>query len=403
MLTLPELSALAERLGLHFLVARLTQRWSLLDDEGVLPSAPLPDRSSTARLLSSLTRLGPSTVLAGAVLDWNATRPVEAGLVARDLLERGVLFDPPRLTALREAAGAASWLPSPTAFANPSLDLHALLATQLGAATLYSSQGELETLVEELSLGAVVELASMAPEFHAFLRSEAGASLLRSSASLLHLARLPSMALLWARLAFELHPGAESFWLLCEIALDAQRPEILSADWLARFADDDLKVYVSIRERLAGRPGRPSGSTRRGVRSTVAMIELGIAPGSPADHRALLEAVLEAEPGWRYAHGVRLLVEARSAPEGDLAPYDLLSRYVDAYGVDFDTWQKAWRASASKSWFVPSLLLLGRELRSCPEVADLWRLLLSALCPQQEFAAGQNALDTQLRAQQTRA
>ncbi len=397
-------SRIAERaaqLGLSMIEAVLAGRKGpLLEYQGSLAPARAPDALDLGAGLSTIARFGGVRGVTGRVLALLELQMGERALIARDLLDRN-FYEGELLQRLREAAGldpSKSLVDLIPAGTSPVAFCKERLAAQTG----YGSIADLERFAEQFSLGAMLELAAFEPTFAEFLETDKGHALLFHNAELFHAARLPRMAWLFARVLHERAPTLSVLELLCEIALDAEAPQAIDEAWFEPFGEAarDLRTYVRLRSAMTGDVERFKSGNTPGHRSAVALIDLGIAPGTPEIHVAQLKRAIAADPHWRYAHSILVEVEARRAEGEILVPFQELNGYVDRHGNDFWTWQKALLPSGVYHWKVPAIRLLGREVEASPDHADLWRQLLSQFCNEDEYRAGLAIIAARLAEQQ---
>jgi hypothetical protein len=392
----------ARELGLEAIAERLPARAALFEFQDALPPVRAPVVGEFDDTLASLARLGPVASVVEALLGHLEHRAGEAAWVARDLLGRG-LFEEELRARLYQAAGLAGGL-ALDQLPPPGESALQFCSDRIGSLTHWESEEDLQRLVEQGSLGAVTELLRLDPRFSEFLHSDAGRTFLHAKAQLYHLARLPSLAVLFAQLALEISPSLASLTLVCEIALDANIPGTVGDRWFEQLGAEtrDLRTYCQLRAAMEGDRRHFAGPKTPGHRSAVPLIDLGIAAGSDEFNLELLRKALAADPTWRYARSILVEAEARRAEGDSLVPFDELRGYVESLGNDFWTWQKPWAVSPPDviTWKAMSMRLLGRELAASPDHADLWRVMLSSLCPEDEYRAGLEVIAGRLREQQ---
>ena len=400
------LSAIAERaaaLGLTMLTANWPQHAELLGMFLVQLEPPrAPTGVETADVLATIARLGPVATIVPRALALFESRPQERALLAKGLLKQG-LFSPSLATQLREAA--RDDIQRRPAMVSALEDLR----LRFGGSLHYSDDKDLEWLIEQGSISAVVEKAALEEDFMAFLRQAPGQALLLRLAQLHQAARLYELAMYPAQLAFELLPTTEALTVVVEIALDAGHPEWIDDASFAALGDDaeGLRTYARLRAAFLGDKSRLQDAVTPQRRATIAMITGGLAHRLTTHEQVTLARyATQEDEHWRFASEALVIAEARnaqpaSAEEESIEPFLALKRHVDRFGNDLSTWHLAWTGSKATMWKAMSLSLLGRELAASLDSITLWKIALSGLCNDEGYRAGVAQLDALITKQCT--
>jgi hypothetical protein len=351
-----------------------------------LTEAPAGDLK---RLLGQMARRGSDPVLVAAV--WKALdgRPLERALVAVDVLAQAI-WPPgdPLLAELRLAAHGLGAARPPAGELGIDLNAHdapALIERHARPARAHATVIELMTHAYAQDLGALAELARRGDDL---LARDATRDSIRAFARLAALARLPTLASVYADWLVRGLGWRAPAIDLCEALFDAGVSHKIPATAIQPgdvpdAEQRDLAEYCLYRAHLgvgdtdtanallvhhmARRPHWIAPS----LRLDVVRAHLGTLYGHGDVTLARVETACADQPLWRYAAQVRAVVAARHAPA---RARDLFHAYLAGFGHDFAT------AFAVIS-LVPELVkrdvarILCREAFHLPHEPAVWRLI----------------------------
>jgi len=339
-----------------------------------------------------MARRGGAPALVAVLLHEWSDRPVELGLAATDLLAmslyaRGDVV----VEALRRAAARVEGLSDAALTALATENLQAL------------DEAALATLVSTHAIGGYEVLRTRGAEDVVRLhRTFVERS--RGFVSLLHLARLESLAAFFLRYLQSADYIVAAPVLLAELALDRGRPVSVTT------TDEDGQGYIAARNAILdgsakGYHARVLAEERRwwslraeAVAKTqpltrMAEAEIGSMLSAMPFPYEVVDRIAVAHPTWRWGARVRAAMHARL---GDAEALPLVADYLARFGSDDDLWRTVFDGDFVSARRQALLALAVQETLRTPHVVANWRALARLLGPDGTLA---QQIDASLLAQ----
>jgi hypothetical protein len=366
-------------------------------DPGLL--APLATESQ--EIINQLRRRGLDPELIRRLLTHFDERPLEAGLIAWDVLCSTLLpleEDAFRAELLERARKVKSVLGGPASPFTWFLRQQSQpLVESLASPPFESLPGD--QLLEAMTRRALGPIDVMRRRIGAHELIKSGfVESTREFAYQLHLCRLSTLAsfylnYLWT--AFDYEPALEScVEVLLDVGADNGLP-ITPRLFIDRHdpMKDDFLGYVHARREMMrnhyGQLWEAMKSLRTdysrppkkylGKRMPLVHLAAGLEMREPPVPFAIIDEIASSHASWRYAHLVRHSYLAAISNIDSEAPVASLDRFVEGFGNELQLWfQSAHFAPTTAQWITPVRARLVRELISLPHDWAVWAGLAGA-------------------------
>jgi hypothetical protein len=394
-----DLAARAKKLGLPRCAELVTDALPAPAPADAGLAAPLATESQD--IINQLRRRGLDPELIRRLLPHFDERPLEAGLIAWDVLCSTLL--PPEEDALRaelleRARKVKSVLPgagSPYAWFRRQKSQELVEAL---AAPPFESVAT-ENLPDTLTRRALGPIDVVRRRIGGDELIKSGfVEATREFAYQLHLCHLSTLAsfylnYLWT--AFDYAPALESY---VEVLLDAGAGDALPSSTLL-FDEDadpsriDFFGYVHARRGMLKNEYQTLWDEMKmlkidyfntppekfaAVRLPLVHLAVGLEMREPPVPFAVIDAIAKAHPSWRYAHLVRLGFASAIAEIDSDKPVAAVDQFVEGFGNDFQLWFGcAHFAPTTAQWTTPVRSRLVRELITLPHDWTVWTGLAS--------------------------